>query len=196
MLLLSLLLLLPVLAQDDAKVELIRQLNADGFIGMRNGVVVDKLMDFKMTPAWYEKFSTDKDARNSMSNLAGSLAVVCRELGLGDFESLDVQRDSTNPLFLAAVDAAKPKVHCTLIIDKDLDANGTKLLMERFDTMLYPIQWAKPKSGKYFLTIKFEPMAKEYSYKRDKTGSNFTLIMPVYANASQSYIQESVQRGN
>jgi hypothetical protein len=184
--------LLPARAQD--KAELLNQWRHDSYLGMQTAVLAERLVDFKMSPKWWNYFVNDADGRNTMRNMVDALGSIANNLGYGDVGTLDSTRDSTSPLFLEAVDSWKDKLHMTIVIDQDLDDKAMALFVQNFGTSIVPIGYSKPVSGRYNLTIKMNPKAKAYSYKGDKQKANFTLELPVYVPVSQSYLQDTVKR--
>jgi hypothetical protein len=185
----------PALAQDE-KAELINQLQHDSFLKARSAVLIDKLVDFKMSPKWWDHFTNDQDARNSMSNMVDTLSTVANAYGWGDVDALDSTRDQTSPIYLDTVGSWKDKLHMTIVMDQDLDAKGMALAMEKFNTIINPLAYAKPRGNKYFVTVKMDPKAKAFSYKGNKERTHYTMVFPVYMPVSQSAVQDAVQRAN
>lgn len=181
---------------QDGKAELLDAWRSDGFLKARSAAIAERCIDFKMSPKWYAKFVAETDARNTLSNLASSLYTVGDHLGLGKVDELDGDRDQKSPLFTGMLDEWKSKLHMTIVLP-ELDAAGNQKVLDKLAYVVAPIEsWAKPRSGKYFLTITMDPKARAFSYKHDKERVNYTLVWPVYVDASQSALDEAVRKGN
>lgn len=190
-------------AQNDRKAELVQALrgvSADDF----SAEIVSRFVTIEANSAWWDRLldpETSRDgAMHEMSNLALMIVRVAANLGLGD--AVEVDRNSTydgkGPLFLAMLEGWKAKVGVHLVLDFVPDDASAATALTNFDTVLEPFAsptYCKPRGGKFQLNLRFEPKATNYKLTVSKDGTTYDVLLPVHAEVSQSYFEQSLTSG-
>ena len=165
-----------------------------------NAQIAEKLMIFKYSPAaWEYVLDPSSEGAQTMVNLSGTVAVVAKNLGLGDVVSTDDNqgRDGKSPLVADMIDSWKEKVRFTVAVDVP-DAATAKKAFANIDIVMAPLESSYnflPAGGKAIVNIAADPKASDVSCKVSADGNTYDIKVPVHASFSQSRLEELLRVG-
>ncbi len=188
----------PLQAQDQ-KDQLIQALRSDKF--PLEAEVLSRYVDLEMSPEWWAIMvdpAEERGVRQSFRVILSNLIDMANRNGWGDAARLnqDTGRKGDSPPVVAMLDSWKGKLGVKIVMNFVPDETSKKETSDGLDRMGYPISsWAQPRSGKFFLTVVYDPKVTKLQTNVSADGSTYTVTAPAYTYWRQGDIDDLFKRG-
>lgn len=193
------LIVFPVQAQDQ-KEQLVQALRSDG--SPLEAEVLSRYVELEMSPEWWAIMldpGESRGVRQSLRVILSNLIDMANRNGWGDAARLnqDTGRKGNSPPVIAMLDSWKGKMQVKIVMNFVPDETSKKQTSDGLDRMGYPISsWAKPRSGKFFLTVVYDPKVTKLQTKMSPDASTYMVTAPGYTYWRQGDIDDLFKRGN
>ncbi len=191
----------PALADENK--EMLVRLCANMDRSKLEALVIDGLFTLELSPEWWERMNEQKgfaDGRKPVLILARSVIDMAKDMGWGDLKDMDYKtgRGADSPPVKAMVESWKDKLSVKVVMTFAPDEKSAAQSLQNIDYVGAPIQndyYCKPRAGKFFLTVRVEPMVTDFKSKVSADGSSYEFILPAYAQYSQGKVEEALRLG-